>query len=199
MEKVTVLFSGGLDSSVLLYDYKDTCNAIFIDYGQRNAAAEAKAVTEICSSLAIPFRLLSYPDLFKYTKSSILQHTEDISVKTAEIKFRNSVLITVAASTIEYQTTLLVGAHKTNAPYADCTPQYYKNIDKLIGEESEGRIRVVAPYIFLTKQQIVARARNLNMPDSLIAKSVSCYKGNACGECPACIARREALAGIYKL
>ncbi len=54
-------------------------------------------------------------------------------------------------------------------------------------------MRVFAPFLDMTKREIVARGRELGVP---FEKTWSCYAGGSepCGKCGACVERAGALA-----
>lgn len=55
------------------------------------------------------------------------------------------------------------------------------------------QVRLVTPFLWMTKAQIVATGLALNVPFEL---TWSCYEGQdrACGKCPTCVGRLEAFA-----
>lgn len=204
MKNKVVLLSGGLDSTVLLYDLvahedESRIRCIWIDYGQKNAEQELEAVQKLCKKLYIQLKVVSAQHVFDGVKSTLLKGVEGLhTVANDEIPNRNAVLISIAASHCEEESTILVAAHKTGAAYADATPQFYTRMSKAIHWSTNSKVDVEAPYIRMTKKQIVKRAWDMALTqEEIIADTVSCYEGNGCGRCPACLARLEALRGIY--
>lgn len=197
-----LLLSGGLDSTVLFYDllsHDESMCCVWIDYGQKNAREEQRAVQDLCQQYRIPLHTIFVPLAFQSIRSTLLKDVEGKhTVQSDELPNRNAVLISLAASfacTLEGQHTILVAAHKTGAAYADATPQFYTRMSKAIHWSTNSKVAVEAPYIRMTKRQIVRRAWDLAMTPADIMKTVSCYEGRTCGVCPACIARRRALEG----
>lgn len=196
----TLLFSGGLDSTVLFYDLLSTAeekfDCIWIDYGQKNARQEQKVVQELCQQNFIYFKSIFIPLAFNGVQSTLLNNVEgEHTVQSDEVPNRNAVLIALAASHCTEQTTILVAAHKTGAAYADATPIFYNRMSKAIHWSTNGKVDVEAPYIRMTKRQIVKRGYDLGVSPKVILRTVSCYEGNNCGICPACKARRQAIEG----
>ena len=194
-----LLLSGGLDSTIMFYDLVQSNSkfrCVWIDYGQKNARQEQKVVAELCSKHFVPLQSIFVPLVFKGVESTLLEGVSGAhSVASDEVLNRNAVLISIAASHCVKQSTILVGAHKTGASYADATPQFYTRMSKAIHWSTNSRVDVKAPYIKLTKRQIVNRAWDLAVTPEEIMQTVSCYEGRACGVCPACIARSRALEG----
>lgn len=199
-----LLLSGGLDSTILFYDliqHEEKFCCVWVDYGQKNAREEQKSVMALCQEYCIALHSIFIPLVFNSVSSPLLKNVEGKhTVQSDEVPNRNAVLISIAAShacTLTGNHTILVAAHKTGAAYADATPQFYTRASKLIHWSTNGRVTVEAPYIRLTKKQIVKRAWDMAITREEIMRTVSCYEGNACGECPACRARLQALRGIF--
>lgn len=197
-----LLLSGGLDSTVLFYDLisnSERFECMWIDYGQRNALEEHQVVSELCNEQSIKLRCVHVPQIFYGVDSAIL-NTADATKHTVQSDFllnRNGVLLNIAAAHCKERTTLLMAAHKSNSSYPDCQKVFYNRISKSIYYSTNSLVDVDAPYIRMTKTQIAKRAWDLALSKSDIEQTISCYEGNNCGKCPACIARRRALEGIY--
>lgn len=196
-----LMFSGGLDSMVLFHDLLsqgESFQCVFINYGQKNAEEEFNAVDKMCSAYGIKLLFLYQPALFQCSYSTLLKgNNGEHTVASDEIQNRNATLACVAAANLftDQTITLLFGAHKTGAAYQDATPMFYTRLSKLLFYSTNGHIDCEAPYIRLTKKQIVKKAWDLAISPTVINTSVSCYEGNNCGKCPACKARRQALLG----
>lgn len=196
-----LMFSGGLDSTVLFYDLISKSEAFrccYISYGQKNAMRELEVVRKVCNRNMISLTVLDMHNLFQGSKSALLvRNTAPHTVQTDEVRNRNATLACVAAANIDGEYTILFAAHKTSAGYADATPAFYSRLSKLLYLSTNNRVDCEAPYIRLTKKQIVKRAWDLALTKKDIAETVSCYVGNNCGTCPACLARERALKGIF--
>ena len=201
-----LLLSGGLDSTVLFYDLisnNEKFECMWLNYGQKNAGEEHRAVFELCKHNSIKLRCVQAPHIFDGVDSTILNTSAPHSIPhTVESDFllnRNGVLLNIAAAHCRARTTLLVAAHKSGSSYPDCQKVFYNRISKAIFYSTNCLVDVDAPYIKMTKKQIVKKAWDLALSPLDIMQTVSCYEGNNCGKCPACIARKQALEGIYPL
>ena len=57
--KAVLIYSGGLDSTTLLYEYRDRIAlALSFDYGSKHNAREIAFAREHCRELGIPHRVL---------------------------------------------------------------------------------------------------------------------------------------------
>lgn len=196
-----LLLSGGLDSACLfwhLMSNNETFRCMWIDYGQKNAEAELKSAQKLCNDAGVILSIIRVPELFKGVHSSILK-TENVThtVEKAELPNRNAVLINIAAAHCCCKTTILVAAHKTPAPYADCTSSFYAKMSKAISYSTNGKVDVEAPFIKLTKLQVLKKGWDAGMSKEDIENTVSCYNGNNCGECPPCKSRREIMKKLF--
>lgn len=194
--KYMLLFSAGLDSTVLFYDLlsrDERFECMFVDYGQKNAIQEQQAAQTICLRNFIRLHTIKVPLVFEGVKSTLLKNVEgEHTVESDEIINRNAVLINIAAAHCTEPTTILVAAHKTGAAYADATRMFYSRMARAVSYSTSGMVSVEAPYIKLTKPQIVKKAWGLALSPAELLETVSCYEGNQCGRCPACKSRREA-------
>jgi 7-cyano-7-deazaguanine synthase len=85
--------------------------------------------------------------------------------------------------------------------YPDCRPEFLRafeglaNLATKAAVEGEGRFRIHAPLIQMTKAQIIRTGIDLRVDYSL---TLSCYdpdeQGRACGRCDSCRLRRKGFA-----
>lgn len=90
--------------------------------------------------------------------------------------------------------TLFFGAHAEDArnwAYPDCTPEFVGSMANAIYTGSYFTVRLCAPFIHMTKAEIVTRGYQLGVP---FIDTWSCYVGgdHHCGVCPTCRARKDA-------
>lgn len=196
-----LLLSGGLDSACAFWDMLskgEVFCCMFFDYGQKNADREYAAALKLCSANGIVLKKLDVHTVFSGIKSTILRGVEaEHTVTSDELQNRNAVLISIAAAHCTSRTTIIVAAHRTSAPYADCTPQFYTRMSKLTSWSTNGLVDVDAPYIRITKLALARKGWSAGMSKQDMLNTVSCYEGTNCGKCPACQNRQEVLSHIF--
>jgi len=179
--KTVVLFSGGLDSTVLMHTLAGELYPVFCDYGQPHLEAEYAAAERIWPSKLIVIELPQLTMPGRIGKASVVPGRNLLMVAAAA-----AYALSIGASRV------VSGVNATDHDvYADCLPEFNTNLDRLL--YSTYGVRYVAPFENTTKAEIVALGRECGAP---IADSWSCYNGGdePCGECSACHARAEALA-----
>ena len=209
--KTIVTYSGGLDSTVLLYyllSEGHEVSALSVDYGQRHAI-ELKRATQISEGLRIPYETVDLSSINSLLSGSSLTSSEidvaeghytEENMKTTVVPNRNMILLALAAakaiSTGASQ--VAYAAHSgDHAIYPDCRNAFVDTMAKAISLCDWEDIELSCPFVDWTKADIVRRGAELDVPFGL---TWSCYKGckKHCGRCGTCIERREAfcLAGV---
>ncbi len=211
--KAVVLLSGGLDSSVLLYDLQRRGYDVLplaVNYGQRHGV-EIFAAADVASSAARALRVADLSALRPLLAGSSQTdddvpvpdgHYTDPSMRATVVPNRNMLLLSVATAYAVSMEAKMVAyaAHAGDHPiYPDCRPQFIARLaDAIELCHYEGQTPVLhAPFAHLPKAEIVRRGAELGV---LFALTWSCYKGGArhCGTCGTCVERKEAfqLAGV---
>lgn len=184
--KTVLLFSGGIDSTVLLYDllFDNDVLALMVDYGQPHKR-ELKAAEAICSNLHVPDILIKAGT-----------HRLGQTIGGLIFPNRNAVLVSLAGAVAESSgfDRVAFAAHGGDRElFPDCRAEWVAAMDTVLQLGTEGRVGLAAPYLAWSKADIVARGRALGVP---FDETWSCYAGGAspCGICLACTSRAEALA-----
>jgi 7-cyano-7-deazaguanine synthase len=206
MKKAVVVFSGGLDSTTLLYHLLAEgyeLKALTVDYGQRHRQPEFAAAETICRRLGIERRVVDLQGLVGLLGHNSLSDPavavpdgryETGTIQVTTVPNRNMVLISVAiawAVSLKYGA-VAYGAHGgpyTN--YPDCRPEFAAAMDHAAKVCDWEPLRVLAPFVGWGKGDIVKRGVELAVPFEL---TWSCYKGGKrhCGTCGTCNDRKEA-------
>ena len=210
--KSVVIYSGGLDSTVLLYHLKANghdLSALSVDYGQRHRR-ELDCAAKICKLAGVPNRIADLSSIRDLLSGSSLTspqievaegHYTEESMKSTVVPNRNMILLSLAAGHA-----LSLGANQVayaahsgdHAIYPDCRNEFAVAVAEAMKLCDWQPIELIRPFIDLTKAEIVAIGSQLNVP---FENTWSCYKGGAvhCGRCGTCIERREAfhLAGLH--
>ena len=211
-KKCVILLSGGIDSTVLLYSlvYEYMCYPLTIDYGQRHYK-ECLAARNVCEArdpnLLVRHRHLDLRGV-KSLIHSALHGFGDIPEGhyTAECQAltispnRNMILLAIAAGyaqTIEAGFVAYAAHTNDRAVYPDCRPEFVASAIETIRLGTDGLVEMLAPFVDMTKADIVRLGRRLNVP---FGKTWSCYRGTdrPCLRCGTCVERTESfkLAGF---
>ncbi len=205
--KALLIYSGGLDSTTLLYEYRDRISlAVTFDYGSKHNAREIACAVDNCKRLGIKHLVIPLGFIGQYFKSDLLLgggeipegHYAEENMKSTVVPFRNGIMLSVAAGLAEsygLDTVLLANHAGDHAIYPDCRPEFVAAMDDAVRAGTYEGIRVVSPYCLLTKRDIALRGKDLGVDYS---RTYSCYKGGEkhCGKCGTCTERKEALAGF---
>jgi len=210
--KVVVLLSGGIDSTVLMYSLIANYEVypLSVSYGQRHGK-ELVAAGKVCAArgdwLLGRWKRLNLNvlrDLLPSTLTDVGEipkgHYEDESMKQTVVPNRNMILLALAAGYAEGLGASYVAyaAHSgDHAIYPDCRPEFVESVSETMKLGTGGKVKLIEPFTYKSKADIVALGRKLNVPLNL---TWSCYVGGDvhCGRCGTCIERKEAfkLAGV---
>ena len=213
--KVLVLFSGGIDSTTALAlaidKYKkENIIALTISYGQTHTK-EIEAAKKISQYYQIEHLYLDLAKIFIYSDCSLLQHSDskiphesyykqlskaNSAPVSTYVPFRNGLFLSSAASIALSKGCNIIyyGVHSDDAAgsaYPDCTEVFNNAMNQAIYEGSGHQLEIEAPFVEITKSDIIKIGLSLNVPYEL---TWSCYEGNEypCGTCGTCIDRQEA-------
>ena len=216
--KALVLSSGGVDSTtalalaVIRYG-KDNVIALSVSYGQKHDK-EIQAAKAVSAFYGVEQLFLDLSKIFQYSNCSLLQQsTEEIpeesyamQIEKTEgekpvstyVPFRNGLFLSSAASIALSKdcSVILYGAQADDSAgfaYPDCSPMFNDAMNQAIFEGSGHQLKVEAPFVNMTKAEVVKMGLELNAPYEL---TWSCYEGKdvPCGKCGTCIDRAAAFA-----
>lgn len=211
MNKIVVVLSGGMDSTVLLYQlYNEghTVSAISFNYGQRHKR-ELEYAAQTCQRLGIKHEIVDMSGLAKILPGSSQTdptvpvpsgHYAEESMKKTVVPNRNMIMLSIAiAYTITHECeTVAFAVHAgDHAVYPDCRGEFVEAMNAAAELCDWKEVEIVAPFINDSKANIVRIGAVENVP---FDETYSCYAGKEthCGRCGTCIERREAffLAGV---
>jgi 7-cyano-7-deazaguanine synthase len=213
MKKAIVLFSGGIDSTVMLamaMQEQRECYALSFDYGQRHAH-ELKSAVTLAKYFGVEHRIIKIdPTIFK--KSSLVSDIDlprhrsideitQSKIPSTYVPGRNTLFIAYAIGQCEIYDAeeIYFGPNVLDyCAYVDCRPEFVSKYQELINlstkQAAEGSPpQLVTPLIYMTKLEIVEYGIKVNLPLDL---TWSCYDPTPqllpCGCCDACVIRKNA-------
>ena len=210
--KTVVVFSGGLDSTTLLYHLLDLgheVKAISFDYGQRHRK-ELDAATIIAQQLGLDHRIVNLSGLAEiFGANALTDQSVDVphgeysrdTMELTVVPNRNMIMLSVAtgwAISLAYDS-VAFGAHTGEyTPYPDCQPAFAAAINSATHVCDENPIEVLAPFVRWSKGEIVLRGGDLGVPFEL---TWSCYAGGnePCGKCSTCLDRNQAMSNFNRI
>jgi 7-cyano-7-deazaguanine synthase len=207
-----VLLSGGLDSATALAVARRegfVCHALTVAYGQRHAA-ELEAARRVAAALDAAEQRVVGVDLRAFGGSALTadlpiprdRSREAMSggIPITYVPARNTVFLALALGWAEALGCfdVFVGVNAIDySGYPDCRPEFIAAFEQLAnlatkaGVEGQGRFRIHAPLIRLSKAEIIRLGTSLGVDYAL---THSCYDpapgGAACGRCDSCLLRR---------
>ena len=203
--KAVVLFSGGLDSTVLVYHLLNEgadLKLLSIDYGQRHEK-ELKSSSEIAEFLELEHEILRLPMLNNLLGGSALTdpsislpegHYAEDSMKATVVPNRNMILLSLAAGhaiSLQFDTVAYAAHAGDHTIYPDCRPEFATAMDQALKLCDWNTVSLYRPFVQLSKHDLVRKGNELGVP---FEKTWSCYAGNDkhCGKCGTCVERKEA-------
>ncbi len=204
--KIILSYSGGLDSTVLLWLLKNEgheVRCLTVGYGQRHKREIHHAI-DLCAKIGVDHKILSLDRELLPILSGSSQTSRDIEVpeghytdetmKQTVVPNRNMILLSLATawaiSTKSHA--VAYAAHAgDHAIYPDCREEFINPLSQAIRMCDWHKVDVVRPFIQLNKAAIVEMGERLQVPMHL---TWSCYKGGNkhCGKCGTCAERIEA-------
>ena len=208
---VVVLLSGGMDSTVALYEMHRrhrVVGALSFHYGSKHNDREIPFAAWHSQKLGIPHRVISLGFVAELFESDLLNkggeipkgHYQEQTMKKTVVPFRNGIMLSIAAGYAESlgASGLAIAAHHgDHAIYPDCRAVFMHAMGEAIRLGTYAGIELLSPFIAMSKSEIARRGHELGVD---FGQTWSCYVGGEhhCGECGTCVERREAflLAGI---
>lgn len=215
--KALVLVSGGVDSTTCLgmavSQYgKENVVALSISYGQKHTK-EVECAKAVTNYYGVEYLTLDLSTMFQFSDCSLLSHSDkeiphesyaeqleetDGKPVSTYVPFRNGLFLSSAASIALSKdcSVIYYGAHSDDAAgnaYPDCSKVFNDAMNTAIYEGSGRQLHIEAPFVSLTKAQVVKKGLELKVPYEL---TWSCYEGGdkPCGVCGTCIDRAKAFA-----
>lgn len=219
--KVFVLSSGGLDSTTCIAEAvdgygQDNVETISIYYGQKHKK-ELLSAEKVSEYYGIPHHVLDLSMIFNELDNPLMEGSdkeiemtsydeqvrEDPSGKVKTyIPFRNGLFISAITSYAmslypDEEIQIWIGVHSDDSAgnaYADTSMTFISHMANAIESGTYGKIHLYAPFVNLTKADVVQHGLSLKTPKTPYSLTWSCYNGGerACGKCATCRDRLEA-------
>lgn len=203
---VVLLHSGGLDSTVLLYQLRREGHGVRclgVNYGQRHAR-ELAAAQSICKAVGVEHRAVDLGSIAPLLAGSAL--TDDLPVpqsaydmetmKTTVVPNRNMILISIAtawAVSLTYDAVAYAAHGGDHEIYPDCRPEFAAAMDRVMQLCDWHVVRLRPEFVGKSKADLVRMGHEMGVP---FEQTWSCYLGGEahCGKCGTCVERRGAFA-----
>ncbi len=205
--KFLISLSGGMDSTTLLYAFKDDIGlAVSFDYGSNHAEQEINHAKKSCEVLNIPHQVINLKEAFAGIKSALTAGASEIpeghysheTMSATVVPFRNGIMNSILAGIADSNgfTDILVASHfGDDEVYKDCRTAFNIPMAAAIKAGTDNEVILKAPFANILKRDIALLGESHNVPWE---DTYSCYKGGSkhCGVCSTCVERLEALDGL---
>lgn len=206
-ERVLVLHSGGMDSTVLLCYLRDglgmEVESLGVNYGQKHLK-ELSYAADYCKMLGVRRDVVDLTSITRFLSeggSSLVSqaqvpdgHYSEESMKQTIVPNRNMMLLSIAGAVAISRgiRKIAIAAHDgDHAIYPDCRQEFVNKMNDALKICDWNGVEIISPFIGQSKADIVlcgiGHGVNFEM-------TWSCYKGGDihCGTCGTCTERREA-------
>lgn len=173
--RVTVLLSGGIDSTSCLAYYLGEgfhAKALFVDYGQIAAKKERRAAKSVSAHFGVPLKVVRLNGVSKKGPGLIIG--------------RNAFLLLTALLDFPLNAgTIALGIH-SGTRYRDCTALFVRKMQGIFDICTAGTTQIGTPFLRWGKGDVWTFARSRNVPLRL---TYSCERGlsQPCGSCNSCL------------
>ena len=220
-ERVVVLYSGGLDSTTLLYWCKEKFAEVYplyINYGSSHRELEYAAALATCETLGLTLETAKVEgDIFKraaLTDASVEMPSNLSETINVVVPFRNLMFMTLGAAYADAMDAGVIATSPTKEDFEvfrDCRREFYDHVEKTLakGSKYENGYTIITPFITNTKAEVIQAGMDLNVDFS---KTWTCYNPQKvatpvleggdevvvtpCGVCPSCQVRNMGFAAL---
>lgn len=215
-----VLFSGGLDSAVLLADAarNGPVRALYVSVGfaweaeERAMIARLFAAPPFAGTIEPPIDLrFDMRDVFPASHWAVRGEPPAFDTPDEDVYLpgRNVTLLAKAAIYVARDsaaagapasadaTRILLGPLAGN-PFPDATPEFFHAMSRALSLGLATPITIEAPYATLHKRDVIRKGLELGVPLELTLSCMQPQDGRHCGRCSKCRERRDAFrdAGV---
>ena len=205
--KAVVIFSGGLDSTVLLHYLKSLGYELYgLSFFYKQRHSKELEYAKYWSKLCKEWKLISIDFLGDLSSSALTTdkeipktHYTDSTQQITVVPNRNMVMLSIAVAWAEeLNADVFYGAHSNDRTiYPDCRLEFVEALSKASQLGTYKNVRIHAPFVYFKKSQLVSLGNKLGVD---FKKTWSCYEGGdiPCRLCATCQERIEAFkeAGV---
>lgn len=210
IKSCVLIYSGGLDSTALLYSLikmKAEVVALSFNYGQRHVKELAGAAV-IARKAGVKHHVIDLSPLGMILQSNLTDNSKEVpeghyaeeSMKATVVPNRNMIMLSIAighAISLKYNHVAYAAHGGDHTIYPDCRPEFVDKMDSVARICDWRGVKIYAPFLKFTKAECVKVGVDSGAPLGL---TWSCYKGLGvhCGKCGSCTERKEAfkVAGV---
>ena len=203
-KRAVCLMSGGLDSAVAAAEMAHKEHQIYaltLVYGQKTSIKETECARQVAEYLsAVEHRVVDLRCLKELLRSGLTDEQMWLTYENRSlvyVPFRNSIFLSIAVAWAESlgAGAVIVGSHRADVICPDNSPEYvcaFQDVVR-IGTSARPPIEIVAPFVHVSKAEVVRRGLELNAPFHL---TWTCFNAEhtACGQCTNCLDRLAAFA-----
>lgn len=205
-DKAIVVFSGGQDSTTCLFWAKKRFKeviAVSFDYNQKHKL-ELECAKKLCKKYGVEHHILDLGLLNQLAPNSLTR--ADIEVDSSHIDGevpnsfvdgRNMLFISFVAVFAKQRDInfLIMGVSQSDySGYPDCRDQFIKSMNVTLNLAMDYNFVIETPLMWVDKKETWKLADDLGVLDIIKNETLTCYNGiigDGCGECPACILRKN--------
>lgn len=210
--KSVLIFSGGLDSTTLLYKLINEEHKVYpltFLYGQKHCK-ESESAKMITNLLKIEHKIIDITALQSVLDSALTNPSISIptvpsgsqfyeTLKTTVVPNRNAIFLAIAAGyaqSIKANNIFFAAHYSDRGMYPDCRSEFIASFEKMTKLSLDNSdVSVSSPFAKINKSGVVKIGDSLNVPFHL---TWSCYEGKDrhCGRCSACRERKNAFIEV---
>jgi 7-cyano-7-deazaguanine synthase len=206
MSEVAVLFSGGLDSAVLLAHEARaaTVHPLYVSVGLAWEAKEQFAATRLLQlppfdgrvSDLVPLEF-TVRDLYPASHWAMRGAPPGYDTPDEDVYLvgRNVVLITKASIyCAQHRISRLVLGPLAGNPFPDARPEFLEAMGTAVSLGLDHQLEVSAPFSGMHKEDVIRLGVELGVPLEQTLSCINPVDGRHCGECSKCRERQQAFA-----
>ena len=210
-KKVALLFSGGPDSTTLLFDLIDQGRevvALTFDFGEAEGYKELIAAKSIIERVGVEHHFFDFSgplkEFYGLNQPQFMRGAQWTTMQTPPVNesediqpFGSSIALLLAASWAVKNgiEDVFYAVHAEDARFTDNKLDYFSLLSDVTSkcEGEQFRIKFHTPYISIRKHEVFEKGASLEVPFN---ETWSCGKGLEahCGTCPTCHERAGAFA-----